>query len=452
MKYRRDIDVDNKSIVMLEDTPINKLIWKLSIPSFIGIISYNLYNIINTIYISRGIGAYAAGGLAVTFPLFIFLSAISSTMGAGAASVISRALGENNIEKAGRAAANTFVVFWGIALLITILGLIFLSTILFVMGVTDKLLPYANEYTRVVLIGAVTSTGFSSLIRAEGSSKYAMYQWIIPVAANMILDPILIFAVHLGVTGAAVATVLSQCISVAMFVYYYFLSSKTQLKIRLKYFIPDFRIIVEICSIGMPSFIQMASQSFTIIIINNVLRKYGGDLYISTYGIVNKITVFLIIPVQGILQGIQPIIGYNYGAGKKQRVMQTLKYSGKLTGYYGIICYILIVIFTKFVLYPFTSKLDIINIGTGMLKIICIGLAFSGTQMILVSYFQAIGKSTISFVLSLCNYVLCFVPVLLIFSILGGLKLIWYAFPASNIVSFGITYLCIVHRFREEET
>lgn len=276
----------------LADTPINKLIWKLSIPSFVGIITYNLYNIIDTIYITRGVSSYASGGLAITFPLFILLSAISSTMGAGAASIISRAIGKNDIEKANKTAANTFVVFWLIALLITFFGLIYLDKILYAMGVTDQLLPYAREYTRIILIGAVTSTGFSSLIRAEGSSKYAMYQWIIPIIANIVLDPILIFAFHLGIRGAAIATVLSQCISVGLFINYYFFSRKTQLSLRINHFILDIRIIGEIGLIGIPSFVQMASQSLTIIIINNVLRAYGGDLYISTYGIVNKIVVF----------------------------------------------------------------------------------------------------------------------------------------------------------------
>lgn len=435
----------------LLNTPINKLIWKLSIPSFIGIISYNLYNIINTIYISRGIGAYAAGGLAITFPLFIFLAAISSTMGAGAASIISRAIGENDIEKANKTAANTFVVFWLIALLISFFGLIYLDKILYAMGVTDKLLPYAREYTRIILIGAVTSTGFSSLIRAEGSSKYAMYQWIIPIMANIVLDPILIFAFHLGIRGAAIATVLSQCISVAMFFYYYFFSRKTQLSLRINHFILDIRIIGEICLIGMPSFIQMASQSLTIIVINNVLRNYGGDLYISTYGIVNKIVVFLLIPLQGIVQGIQPIIGYNYGAGIKSRVSVTLKYASKIAASYGLLCSVLIVLLSKFLLYPFTNDVDIIQIGNGMLKIVCLGTAFSGIQMIQVAYFQAIGKSITSFLLSLCNYILCFVPVLLGFSILGGLKLIWFAFPVSNLAAFCISTLCVVYQSRRKD-
>lgn len=438
--------MNEQRTAMLANMPMNRLVWKLSVPSIIGILSYNLYNIIDTIYISRGIGVYAAGGLAITFPLSIFLSAISSTMGAGAASIISRAIGEKDYEKASRTAANTFIVFWLIAILITLLGLLYLDKILFAMGVTGKLLPYAREYSRIILIGAVTSTGFSSLIRAEGSSNYAMYQWVIPIMANVVLDPVMIFALRFEIRGAAIATVLSQCISVGMFFNYYFFSKRTLLKLRIAHFTPDIRIIGEICMIGMPTFIQMASQSFTIIIINNVLRIYGGDLYISTYGVVNKIVVFLMIPIQGIVQGIQPVIGYNYGAGANGRVNKALKYASKITGYYGLLCSFLIILFSRFLMYPFTSNADMIQNGNGMLKIICVGMAFLGIQMIHVTYFQAIGKLKISFLLSLCNYILCFVPVLLFFSSLGGLKMLWFAFPFSNLVAFCISSSCVAYQ------
>lgn len=441
--------MNEKRAENMEQMSISKLIWKMSIPSIIGIISYNLYNIVDTIYISRGVGAYAAGGLAITFPLFVFLSAISTTMGAGAASIISRLIGKKNIEKASKVAANTFVVFWIIAFMITIIGLIYLDQLLYVMGVTKNLLPYAKEYTRIILIGAITSTGFSSLIRAEGSSKFAMYQWVIPVAVNFILDPILIFTFHLGIQGAAIATVLSQCISVAMFFYYFFFSGKSHLKLRPYHFLPDGRIIREILLIGMPSFIQMASRSLMIIVINNVLRKYGGDLSISTYGITNKISVFLLIPLQGIVQGIQPIIGYNYGAGKKDRATKTLNYASVISFSYGIGISLLLFLLAKFFMYPFTSNEEIIEIGSVILKITCLELAFSGVYMMQATYFQSIGKAKISLALYLSKYILCFLPTLFLLSAAYGLKGVWYSFPLSSIITLCISSICVSYQFRK---
>lgn len=436
--------MDEKKYAILGEAPIGKLIWKMSIPAIIGILSYNLYNIVDTIYISRGIGAYAAGGIAITFPLFILLSAISTTLGAGAASIISRSLGKNDIKKASRVAANTFTVFWSVAILITIFGLIYMEELLYAMGVTVKLMPYAKEYTRIILIGAMTSTGFSNIIRAEGSSRYAMYQWVIPVTANIILDPIFIFALRFGIQGAAIATVISQCISVVMSVYYFFLSGKSHLKFKLRHFILDFKIIGEIIMIGLPSFIQLASHSLTIVIINNVLRKYGGDLAISTYGIASKISVFLMIPLQGIIQGIQPIIGYNYGSNVRIRVNETLSRSSVIAVGYGILISLTLFLLSEQLIFIFSSDAEIIHLGSNILRITCLGTAFSGVHMIQAAYFQAVGKSRISLVLSLSNYILCFVPALMLLSGLFGLNGVWFSFPLSSIIALGISSFCII--------
>lgn len=172
---------------------ILQLMYKMSIPAMVGIVSYHLYNVIDTIYISRGINVDAAGGLAITLPLFIFLSAISTTMGTGSASCLSRALGNKDLERANIIAANIFIVFCFFSITITIIGLVYLEQILSMMGVTEVIKPYAEKYSRIILMGAITSTGFLSLMRAEGASRYAMYQWVIPVMANLLLDPIFIF-------------------------------------------------------------------------------------------------------------------------------------------------------------------------------------------------------------------------------------------------------------------
>lgn len=437
--------MEKEKIKMLGEMPVGRLIWKMSIPSMIGILTYNLYNIIDTIYISRGMGSYAAGGLAITFPLFILLSAVSSTMGAGAASVISRALGGNEPDKANRAAANTFGLFWIIAILITVFGLCFLDELLNVMGVTARLLPYAREYTRIILIGAVTSTGFSALIRAEGNSRYAMFQWIIPLLANMLLDPVFIFLLHKGTAGAAIATVISQCISAVMSLYYFFFSKKTQLNIKLCHFLPDVKLLGEIISTGFPSFIQLAGSSISIIIINNVLRDTGGDIMISTYGIVSKITVFLQIPLHGLLQGVQPVFGYNYGAGEEKRVREALKQSTILAAAYGILLPGIIYLLSGKLMYLFSSKTDIITIGSKIMNITCLGTVFSGINMIQTTFFQAIGQARLSFWLSLCNQILCFMPVLLVMSRLFGINGVWFSFPVSATIALGISSACILH-------
>lgn len=416
---------------MMEETPMGRLLWKMSGPSVIGIMAYNLYNVFDTVFVSRGAGTDAVGGVAVSFPLFILLSAVSSTLGSGAASVISRALGEGDREKAAKAAANTFVLFYAAALLITVFGLLWLDELLHFMGVTDTLMPYARVYTRIILLGAVTSTGFSSLIRAEGSSRYAMYIWVIPMGANILLDCILIFGFRMGVVGAAVGTVAGQGISMAMSIYYFYISGKSVLHISLRHFIPETAIIGEVAGIGIPSFLQLSGQSAALIIVNQFLRKYGGDLAISSYGIANRIIVFFLFPIQGIAQGLQPVIGYNKGADKPDRVRKALYTASAMSAVYGIAAYLLTVLLSDIFMRLFTSDPAVIQTGSHILVIVNAALLFTGIQNMQTTYFQAAGKKIMSLILALCGQLLCFVPVVFVLSRLYGLEGVWYAFPVS---------------------
>ena len=416
---------------MMEETPMGRLLWKMSGPSVIGIMAYNLYNVFDTVFVSRGAGTDAVGGVAVSFPLFILLSAVSSTLGSGAASVISRALGEGDREKAAKAAANTFVLFYAAALLITVFGLLWLDELLHFMGVTDTLMPYARVYTKIILLGAVTSTGFSSLIRAEGSSRYAMYIWVIPMGANTFLDCILIFGFRMGVVGAAVGTVAGQGISMAMSIYYFYISGKSVLHISLRHFIPETAIIGEVAGIGIPSFLQLSGQSAALIIVNQFLRKYGGDLAISSYGIANRIIVFFLFPIQGIAQGLQPVIGYNKGADKPDRVRKALYTASAMSAVYGIAAYLLTVMLSDIFMRLFTSDPAVIQTGSHILVIVNAALLFTGIQNMQTTYFQAAGKKIMSLILALCGQLLCFVPVVFVLSRLYGLEGVWYAFPVS---------------------
>ncbi len=439
----------SKNELLLREAPMSKLLVKMVVPATFGILLYNLYNIINTLYVARGIGTYAAGGVAVTTPVFLILAAVSTTMGNGAGALISMSLGQGNREKANKIAANTFLVFWSVAILFTVFGLLFLDRILIILGVTENLLPYARDYLRIIIAGSITSTGFSSIMRAEGNTKYAMYQWLIPVAVNMVLDPILIFVLKLGVKGAAIATLISQISSVSMSMYYFFLSDKSSLKIKPRHFRPEFNIIREIAAIGMPSFIQMVSQSLSIVIVNNFLKLYGGDLAISAYGIASRITTFLIIPQTGIVQGFQPIAGYNYGAKRFERVKDAVRLSSITAGIYGAIVLILVLLFPQFLMGFFSTDKAAISLGAVVLKLTNLAFPVSGIQMLQATYFQSIGKPFISLVLSLCSYMLMFVPVLIILSRFFGLTGIWLSFPLSAVFSFLISGIFVLRSFRK---
>lgn len=441
---------DEEKRRMMEETPVGRLLWMMSGPSVAGIMAYNLYNVFDTVFVSRGAGTDALGGVAVSFPLFILLSAVSSTLGSGAASVISRALGEGDCEKAAKAAANTFDLFYAAALLITVFGNLWLEELLHLMGVTDTLMPYARAYTRIILFGAVTSTGFSSLIRAEGNSRYAMYIWIIPMGANILLDGILIFVFQLGVIGAAVGTVAGQAVSMAMSIYYFYISGKSVLHIRLRHFIPEADIIGEVAGIGIPSFLQLSGQSAALIIVNQFLGKYGGDLAISSYGIANRIVVFFLFPIQGLAQGLQPVVGYNKGAGKPARVRKALYTASVMSAVYGIAAYLLTVLLSDTFMRLFTSDPAVIEMGSHILVVVNAALFFTGIQNMQTAYFQAAGKKIMSLILALCGQLLCFVPAVFALSRIYGLEGIWYAFPVSAAAALAISGILtkLIHSYK----
>ena len=402
---------------MMEEMPIARLLWKMSGPSVIGVMAYNLYNVFDTVFVSHGAGTDAVGGVAVSFPLFIFLSAVSSTLGSGAASVISRALGERDNEKAAKAAANTFLMFYTTAVLITAFGLIWLDELLLFMGVTDTLLPYAKAYTRIILLGAVTSTGFSNLIRAEGNSRYAMYR----------------------VIGAAIGTVAGQGISMAMSIWFFYLSGKSVHHFRLRHFKPDLRLMWEVVGIGLPSSLQLSGQSVSMVIVNQFLKKYGGDLAISSYGIAYRIVVFVLFPIQGLAQGLQPVIGYNKGASCQRRVKRALFTASAAAGTYGVFAYISTLLFAEVFMKIFTSDTAVIETGVHILVIVNAAVLFSGIQSMQTTYFQAAGKKIRALIMALCGQLLCFVPCVLIMSRLFGLEGVWFSFPGAALLSLVIS-------------
>ena len=429
---------------MMEEMPVGRLLWKMAGPSVIGVMAYNLYNVFDTAFVSRGAGADAVGGVAVSFPLFLFLSAVSSTLGSGAASVISRALGEQDREKAAGAAANTFLMFYTTAVLITVFGLIWLDELLHFMGVTDTLLPYAKAYTRIILLGAVTSTGFSNLIRAEGNSRYAMYIWVIPMGANIVIDCTLIFVLKMGVIGAAIGTVAGQAVSMAMSIWFFYLSGKSVHHFRLRHFKPDPRLMWEVIGIGIPSFLQLSGQSVSMIVVNQFLRRYGGDLALSSYGIAYKIVVFFLFPLQGLSQGLQPVIGYNKGAGRRRRVRQAVRTASAAAGVYGICAYLITVLFAEIFMKIFTADTAVIEMGVHILVIVNSAVLFSGIQSVQTTWFQAEGKKIISLIMALCGQLLCFVPAVWILSRLYGLEGVWFAFPAAALLSLVLSSVSAV--------
>lgn len=291
----------------------------MSLHTTLSLVFYSLYSLTDTLFVSWGVSSFAAGGITLTAPITMILGAISTTMGTGGATLISRALGEGDRERSAQIAAHTFMTFWMAAILFTFVGLAFLEPILSIVGPDEFLAPYARDYLRVIILGSITSTGFSALIRAEGNTKFALYIWVIPTLINIIGDAVFILVLHLGTTGAAAATVLCQAVSAGMSVYYFFFSKRDAYKLKLRHFRPNLRLIGEIIAIGSPSLLSQIGASISSTVTNRCFLTFGGAAALSAFGIVSRIQSFFTLPQSGIVQGMQPIVGYNDAANKKER-------------------------------------------------------------------------------------------------------------------------------------
>ncbi len=418
--------------------PIGKLLLRMSSQTTLALMVYAIYSITDIFFVSRGVGSLAAAGVSVASPLLIALGAISTTVGAGGASIVSRALGAKNEEKASRTVANAFLIFWTAAMLVTIFGLIFLEELTIMMGATENVLPYAKNYGRVILMGAISSTGYSAIVRADGNVKYSTAMWLIPVGTNIVLDPLFIYGFHWGVTGAAIATVIAQVISACMGVYFFFFKKVKSYEIKAKYFIPKKEIFTEIIMVGLPSFLKNMSASLMAILTNNLLKNLGGDAALGVYAIVGKLYSGLFTPQIGIMQGMQPVAGYNYGLKEYNRVKKTIRLSITASVLYGMLVSALCLIIPSTLLSIMSKDNMVINSGIPALKMMSLAFPLSGIVLMVSAYFQATGKASMAVMLSLGGIIAVRIPVLIIMASLFDLNGIWLSEVITEVV------LCII--------
>jgi putative MATE family efflux protein len=431
----------------LENEKMIKLLMRLSLPATIAMIVNALYNITDTIFIGRGIGYLGIGGLTIAFPVQMAIMAIAQMIGIGAASIVSRSLGAKDIEKADHVAGNSFLSVGILGILICAFGLTFIDPILRIFGATDILLPYAKEYLQVIFIGSIYfpfAVSTNNLIRAEGNAKAAMVSMLIGTILNIILDYIFIFPLDMGIRGAALATILSQFVSV-IFILFYIYGGYSSLKVKLHHLKPDRKIISEIIAIGFPSFARQASGSIIAIILNNSLAFYGGELAISIYGIVNRVTMFLFMPLFGVVQGMQPIAGFNYGAKRFDRVKEVVKLAVIITTIFASIGTLVGELFPSFIIGMFDDDPELIKNGANALRLIISMIPIIGVQIIGAALFQSLGKAIPSLLLTLSRQVLFLIPLVLILPGIFGLGLfgIWISVPIADFFATIITFFLL---------
>lgn len=442
----------DKTIIMGTEK-IGKLLLKFSLPAITGMLVNALYNIVDRIYIGhiKNVGPYALSGLAITFPISTIIMAFGMLIGLGATAVISIKLGEKNKESAEKILGNAVILNIIISIVVSIAGLMLLDKLLLLFGASEKSLPYAKDYITIILFGVIFQNlgfGTNNIIRAEGNPKMAMLTMIFGAIINIILDPIFIFTFKMGIEGAAIATVIAQAFN-TFWVLNYFCNKKSGsiLKLKKKNMKISLKVTKDIFSIGMSPFSMQVAASIVVLLYNRGLRTYGGDLAVAAFGIINSISLLIFMPIFGINQGSQPIIGFNYGANAYHRVKETLKIAILSATAICLIGYIGVQIFPEFLMKAFVgNNTDLIKLGAHGIRIDLIFLPIIGLQIVGTNYFQAIREAKTSMLLSILRQVVVLIPCILIFPKLGGLGLngLWASQPAADIIASVLTIIFLI--------
>lgn len=438
---------------LLEKEKISRLLLKLSLPATISMLVNALYNLVDTIFVGRGVGYLAIGGLTIAFPVQMLIMAVSLMIGVGGSSVVSRSLGAKNHEQAAQTAGNSFFLVSLLGFAIFILGSIFIDPLLHLFGATTEIFPYAKTYLRTIFVGTIyfpSVVASNNLIRAEGKAKIAMISMLIGAIANIFLDYLFIFPLEMGVYGAALATILSQLLS-AIFVIVYFTRGHSTLQFRPSHFRPTKDILRQILTVGFASFARNAAGSLIVVIVNHLLVLYGGSLAISVYGVLQRFTRFLFMPLFGIVQGMQPIVGYNYGARKLDRVTHAVKLSIIVATIYATTTSLLAQAFPTFVIGLFSEEPELIEKGTLALRFVIAMVPLIGIQIVGAALFQALGKALPSLILTLSREILLFIPFVLILPSFLGLTGIWLAFPLADLFAILFTIVFLKKEMRRLE-
>ena len=426
--------------------PIGKLLLKYAVPAIIAMTASSLYNIIDSIFIGHGVGPYAITGLAVTFPFMNLSTAFGAMIGVGGSTIISIFLGQQKHSSAKKVLSNVVGLNVVLGLLFMIFSFIFLDPILYFFGASDVTIGYAREYMQIILLGNVVThlyLGLNSLLRASGHPKKAMAATFLTVILNTILDPLFIFVFDMGIQGAAWATVLAQIVSLVWLLKIF--NNKTEVvHFEGKYISFDKKIIRRALSIGLSPFLMNFAACFVVIIINQSLKKYGGDLAIGAYGIVNRVVFLVIMVVMGLNQGMQPIAGYNFGAGDVGRVRRVLKLTIYAASIITTTGFLIGELLPTFVVSMFTTDSELIKLASDGLRLTVIAFPIVGFQMVVSNFFQCIGMAGRAIFFSLSRQVLFLIPGLLIFPTFFESLGVWISMPISDFVASIVAAIMLI--------
>jgi putative MATE family efflux protein len=442
---------DEREPHVLGTARVAHLLLQYSVPAIIATAAASIYNIVDRVFIGHGVGPLAISGLALTLPLMNLAASLGALVGAGASALVSIRLGQHDRQEADSILGNTVLLNVVLGTTYAALCLVFLDRILLAMGASQETLPYAREFMQVILLGNVFThlyLGLNNVIRASGFPRKAMGITLLTVGVNLVLAPLFIFAFHWGIKGAAFATVSAQ-IAGLVCAFLHFTGKYCPIHFRPGCFVPRPRIIRDIFSIGMSSFITLSCASCVTAIVNVQLARYGGDYAIGAYGIVSALAGLFVMICTGLNMGMQPIAGYNFGAGRFDRVVKVFRLAACAATCITTVGFLLVEVFPGQVACAFTGDPQLIGQAVTGLRFTFFLFPIVGFQMATASFFQSIGKARISVVLSLSRQVLFLIPFLLALPLVFDLNGVWIAGPAADFTASLVTFWMLRTQFRK---
>lgn len=443
------MDIKEQRAKMMGEEKIQSVLFKLALPAIIGLLVNAIYNIVDTIFVGK-LGTSAIGAASVAFPLFLLIGAFGLTFGIGSASYISRLLGQGNKVESDKTASTAFITSLVFGVVFTFVGLYFLEPILRLFGATDTIMPYAKDYSRILVFGSIftmINMTMNNLLRAEGSAKFSMIALSTGALINIILDPIFIFTFDMGIVGASTATVLAQIISSIMLLSY-FLSGKSYIKISLKYFTFSKKIYSEMMKIGIPTFIRQSLSSIAMGLINSAAMPYG-DAAVASMGVTLRVFSLGMMVIFGYSQGFQPVAGFNYGAKKFDRLNESIKISLKWTTIFTTIVAIISMIFAESIITMFSTDPKVIEIGSRNLRAISLLFPLFGFQNVYATLFQALGRGIEAGILSLSRQGIFLIPAILILPRIFDLSGVIFSQPFADLCTIIVTSILAVKITKE---
>ena len=426
--------------------PVWKCILSQAVPLMIAQLVQLLYNVVDRIYIGHmeGTSGLALTGVGLTFPIITLIMAFTALFGMGGTPLFAMARGAGNEERAGKILGNSFALLLLSSVVLTVLGYVFCRPVLFAFGASEDSYVYAKEYLNIYLLGTVfsmTSTGLNNYINAQGFPKIGMLSIILGAAANIVLDPVFIFAFDMGVAGAALATIFSQALS-AIWVLRFLFGKSVPIPLRFVNIRIRWEITKDILRLGTANFIMQGTNCLVQVTCNSTLQLYGGDLYVGIMTVVNSVREIFMLPVSGIINGAQPVISFNYGAKDYRRVKSGIRFNTLIGALYNTAAWGLVLLFPEFLFRIFAENAAMISAGVEMLKLYFFGFVFMAFQLAGQSTFQAVGDAKHAIFFSLLRKAIIVVPLTLLLPRIGfGVCGVFLAEPISNVLGGLASYL-----------